>query len=233
MTMTWPRLYLFAGGQTEQTFADTALKPHLAKFSVDMRKPRLIAHARKKRKVHRGGGRNFTAIQNDIKRSLDEYPNNNIFFTTMIDLYGLPNNFPGLKESKEIRHIPHERVEKLEKSWFEETKDNRFIPFIQLHEFETYLFADLSLFDLFFDEAPGKTSSLRKVLAQAKSPELINDGQHTAPSKRIIKQFPEYQYLKSTVGPQMAELIGLEKIRAECPHLNTWLEQLEGLGTKQ
>ena len=82
MTMTWPRLYLFAEGQTEQTFADTILKPHLANFSVDMRKPRLIAHARKKRKVHRGGGRNFTAIQNDIKRSLDEYPNNNIFFTT-------------------------------------------------------------------------------------------------------------------------------------------------------
>ena len=37
------RLYLFAEGQTEQTFADTVLKPHLAKFGVYMPNPVLIA----------------------------------------------------------------------------------------------------------------------------------------------------------------------------------------------
>ena len=232
MTMTWPRLYLFAEGQTEQTFANTVLKPHLAQFGVYMHNPCLIAHARKKRKVHRGGGSNFIAMQNDIRRFLSKDSNNDVFFTTMIDLYGLPNNFPGLKESEEIRHIPYERVENLEKVWFEETGDNRFIPFIQLHEFETYLFVNLSLLDQFFDKAKRKISTLQKDLQQAGCPELINDGQHTAPSKRIIEQFPEYDDLKPTVGPQMAELIGLERIRTACPHFNTWLEQLEGLGTK-
>ena len=59
------RLRFFVEGQTEQTFADTVLKPHLAHFGVYMQKPVLFAHARKKRRIHRGGGRNFTAMQND------------------------------------------------------------------------------------------------------------------------------------------------------------------------
>src|SRR5205085_12516159 len=50
------RLYLFAEGTTEQTFADTVLKPHLASLGVYLHRPVLIAHARKKGKVHRGGG---------------------------------------------------------------------------------------------------------------------------------------------------------------------------------
>ena len=36
------RLYLFAEGQTEQTFADTVLKSHLANFGVYMHKSVLI-----------------------------------------------------------------------------------------------------------------------------------------------------------------------------------------------
>lgn len=30
------RLYLFAEGQTDQTFADTLIKPHLAQYEVYM-----------------------------------------------------------------------------------------------------------------------------------------------------------------------------------------------------
>ncbi len=42
------RLYLFAEGQTEQTFASTVLVPHLARFGVYLHPPVLVAHARKK-----------------------------------------------------------------------------------------------------------------------------------------------------------------------------------------
>lgn len=45
------RLYLFAEGLTEQTFADTVLKPHLANFGVYMQKPTLIAHSRRRGSV--------------------------------------------------------------------------------------------------------------------------------------------------------------------------------------
>ena len=42
------RLHFFVEGPTEQTFADTLLKRHLANFGVYMQKPVLITHARRK-----------------------------------------------------------------------------------------------------------------------------------------------------------------------------------------
>ncbi len=169
------RLSLFVEGLTEQTFADTVLKPHLANFGVYMQKPTLIAHSRRRGRIHRGGGRNFPAMQNDINCRLKQ-----------------------------------ESV-------------------IQLHEFEAYLFCDVSLFAFFFDNADSQISALHDV----QPPERIDDGQHTAPSKRIIAQFPEYESSKTTVGPQMAEQIGLENICSKCPHFKAWVERLEKLGAPE
>ncbi len=75
------RLHLFAEGQTEQTFANTVLKRHLENFGVYMQKPTLIAHARRKGKIHRGGGRNFRAMQDDINRRRKQEPGRDVFFT--------------------------------------------------------------------------------------------------------------------------------------------------------
>ena len=97
------RLYLFAEGQTEQTFADTVLKSHLANYGVYMHRPVLIAHARKKGRLHKGGGRNFTVMQNEIIRLLKQETAKNVFFTTMIDLlHALHANFsrPGTETLK-------------------------------------------------------------------------------------------------------------------------------------
>ena len=226
------RLYLFAEGQTEQTFADTVLKPHLANCGVYLRGSILIAHARKKGRVHRGGGKNFTAMQNDILRFLKQDSGSDVFFTTMIDLYALHKNFPGLQEAEQLRYDPYKRVEALERSWLDETGDERFIPFIQLHEFEAYLFSDVSQFSFFFDNADSQISGLQRIVDSVQSPELINDGQQTAPSKRINGQFSEYETSKTRVGPQMAERIGLENIRSKCPHFETWIERLEKLGAE-
>ena len=80
-------LNLFAEGQTEQTFADTVLKPHLAQHGVYMdtglHRTILIANAYKKGKIHRGGGRNFDAMQRDIVCSLKQNPAHDVFFTSM------------------------------------------------------------------------------------------------------------------------------------------------------
>lgn len=226
------RLYLFAEGSTEQTFANTVLKPHLANFGVYMDKPVLIAHARKKGKVHRGGGRNFEAMQKDINCFLKQESGNDVFFTTMIDLYAIHAKFPGIEEAEKLRSDPYKRVAFLERAWRDKTGDRRFIPFIQLHEFEAYLFCDVSKFAFFFDNADKQISALQST-AGIQYPERIDDGQHTAPSKRIIAKFPEYEDSKTTVGPQMAEWIGLENIRSKCPHFKEWIERLERLGQKR
>ncbi len=169
-------------------------------------------------------------MQNDIARRLKEDSGKDVFFTTMIDLYALHANFPGLEEAEKLRMDPYQRVEALEQSWLDKTGDSRFIPFIQLHEFEAYLFSDVSRLALFFDNPSSGIAPLRRIVDGVQSPEQIDDGQHTAPSKRIIEQFPEYDDLKPTVGPQAAESIGLENIRSKSPHFKKWIERLEKLG---
>lgn len=79
-----PRLYLFAEGATELTFADTVLKRHLANVGVYLHPPVLIAHAKKKGRVHRGGGRKYVPMKNDILRFLAQEKGGDVFFTTMI-----------------------------------------------------------------------------------------------------------------------------------------------------
>ncbi|MDD1414306.1 DUF4276 family protein [Dolichospermum sp. ST_con] len=226
------RLYLFAEGQTEQTFSSIILHPHLAQYQVFMHHPRLIAHGRKKGKTNRGGSGygDYQPMKDDILRSLAEDKNTDAFFTTMIDLYAIHHNFPGLDEAEIMRQNPMKRVEFLEKGFADDIVDPRFIPYIQLHEYEAYLFSDPTCFESFYDNCLDKVAILKADADKNETPELINDSKETAPSKRIIAQFPDYKRAKSTVGPLLAESIGLEVIRNKCPHFNSWLSRLELLG---
>jgi hypothetical protein len=224
------RLYLFAEGQTEQTFADNVLKPHPANVGVYLQAAILIAHARKKGIALRGGGRKYVRMRNDILRFLAQEKSGDVFFTTMIDLYAIHADFPGLDQAEALRHSPRDRVESLERSFADDIGDCRFKPYIQLHEYEAYLFSDPIWFGFFYDNHAREIAALQAITEQYSSPELINDGQHTAPSKRIITQFSDYMGAKAVVGPQVAELIGLETIRQKCPHFARWLSQIENLG---
>ena len=223
------RLYVFAEGQTGQTFADTILATHLAAHGVYIQGVVLVAHARKRGRTHRGGGRDYGAMKRDIVRFTRQESGGDVFFTTMIDLYALHNDFPGRWESEALRHLPYDRVAFLEKSWGEDVGDARFIPYIQLHEFEACLFAKPSEFALFYEREPQGLRRLESIVAGQDNPELINDGVETAPSKRLLDIFPDYE--KAVVGPMVAELIGLELIRAKCRHFHEWLTRLERLGS--
>jgi hypothetical protein len=223
------RLYLFAEGQTEQTFADTMLKEHLASRRVYLHHPILIAHAKKKGHVHRGGGRKYLPMKNDILRMLAQEKAQDVFFTTMIDLYGIHSEFPGLPEAEKLRRSPEKRVAFLEQAFLADIGDPRFIPYIQLHEYEACLYSDPSRFGAFYDHQPKQIAALQAIADGCSTPELIDDGPQSAPSKRIVAQFPDYEDAKSVLGPQVAELIGLDVIRAKCPHFNGWLSRLETL----
>jgi hypothetical protein len=223
------RLYLFAEGQTEQTFASEVLTPHLALRGVFLQPPILIAHARRGGRVHRGGGRSYAPMRDDILRFTKQERSRDVFFTTMIDLYAIHAQFPGLDEAEKLRHLPRERVAHLERAFLNDVNDPRFIPYIQLHEFEAYLFCDPSALKLFYEDRDHDIVSLCEISTSYDSPELINDGQDTAPSKRIIQALPPYKGAKAVQGPQAAALIGLDGIRSKCPHFHDWLSRLESL----
>jgi hypothetical protein len=88
----------------------------------------------------------------------------------------------------------------------------------------------VSSFWYFYDHHEKQIAALNAIAEGHATPELIDDGQHSAPSKRIIAEFPDYEDAKPAIGPQVAELIGLEVIRGKCPHFAAWLSRLEQLG---
>ncbi len=198
-------------------------------MKVYLHNPILIAHARKKGKVHRGGGRNYEPMKNDIQRFISQEKGGDVFFTTMIDLYAIHAKFPGLADAEKLRHMPEKRVEFLEERFAEDIGDSRLVPYIQLHEYEAYLFADPTCFRYFYDHHEKQIAALQAIAKGHATPELIDDGQHSAPSKRIISELPAYEDAKSVEGPQVAQLIGLDAIRSKCPHFAAWLSSLEKL----
>ena len=76
-------------------------------------------------------------------------------------------------------------------------------------------------------------ANLATMAGEFASPEEIDDGRETAPSKRIIKEIPGYEDLKNPAGLVIAMEIGLEIIRKSCPHFNHWLSKLEKLSEKE
>jgi len=223
------RLYLFAEGQTEQTFATNVLRPHLWEFGVYLQAAILVAHGKKKGVVHRGGGRRYSPMKNDILRFTAQERAADVFFTTMIDLYAIATEFPGWDEAEKLRRSPEKRVEALEQAFADDIDDPRFVPYIQLHEYEAYLFSDPEKFSFFYSQQATAIAALKAIVEKETTPELINDGTHTAPSKRIIAVLPDYEGAKTVVGPKVAELIGLDVIRGKCPHFAAWLSRLEQL----
>lgn len=93
----------------------------------------------------------------DIVRFLKQEKGANVFFTTMIDLYAIAPELPGLAQAEPLRPNPIERVEFLETSFAADIDDRRFIPYIQLHEYEAYLFSNPIFYKLF----PQKMSNLK------------------------------------------------------------------------
>ncbi len=91
------------------------------------------------------------------------------------------------------------------------------------------MFCRPSAFSVFFEGCSKEVERLETVVEEYQSPELIDDGEQTAPSKRIIDIFPDYGGAKSAAGPQIAEEIGLETVRRLCPHFHAWLTKLEQL----
>jgi len=89
------------------------------------------------------------------------------------------------------------------------------------------LFSAPHAFGGWFDKA-GVVAALTSVRAQFASPEHINDGRDTAPSKRILELCDDYD--KVMHGSLIALDIGLDAIRKECPRFDAWVQRLEALG---
>jgi Domain of unknown function (DUF4276) len=222
-------LYVFCEGTTEQGFCNQILAPHIFPNHDGIVHTLKTVNNKHHDAEYRGGLLKYASFKRGIENELKRHRARNVYFTTLIDLYGLPGDFPGKADHVRDANNPAPYVEALEAAFGREIGNRRFIPHLQLHEFETMLFANLDAFRQVFEKRNRELAALKKVVDAYPSIEHINDGASTAPSKRIIALFPEYEVLKSSAGPTLARLIGLAAIRAKCPHFNKWVLNLESL----
>ena len=218
-------LHILVEGQTEEGFVKDVLTPHLLPLRIY---PRAILIG--KRKNYRGGGGNsYARIALDINGQLRQNNKRDDFYlTTMLDLYALPTDFPQFDQARKIRD-PRQRVRFLEQKLAKAHPDRRFLPYLQLHEFESLPFADLTVFESEFPDAGTAIQHLANQLKYEANndPELLNDRPATAPSKRLLKQLADYD--KTLHGPMLTYLIGLSTLRMRCLHFGAWLTKLESL----
>jgi hypothetical protein len=105
----------------------------------------------------------------------------------------------------------------------------RFLPYLQLHEYEGLLFSDP---DAFADGISQShlTPQFRAIRQSFPTPEDIDDGPDTAPSKRVLRLCPSYT--KILDGTRAASAVGIVVMRHECPHFRDWVERLMQLGAQ-
>lgn len=222
------RLHVLAEGQTEEAFVNQVLAPHLAGYGV-VTDVRCVTTRRDRHRldiVHRGGLGSYGKLQRDLQRWMAE--DRDAVFTMMVDLYALPRDFPGFEDAARIAD-PYTRVRHLEQALATHIGQQRLIPYIQLHEFEALLLSDPEKFDWQYIEHDRAITRLMELASRFDSPELIDDGEATAPSKRIIAEIPEYKHQKTTAGPLIAGRIGIQTMRDRCPHFAEWVAKLEAL----
>ena len=219
------RLNMIVEGQTEETFARDVLTPHLARREVYV-SARCVETGRRRGRHWRGGLRDYARPRRDIQSWLKEDQNSDARFTTMFDVYALPCEFPGFDQASGLPDA-YRRVELLEQRLANDIGDWRFLPYLQLHEFEALLFADPAKFAVFYPGRDAHVAALTEVAAAFATPELIDDGDTTAPSKRILEEFSDYE--KIAAGVEIAQAVGLEAMRTQCPHFAAWLSALEAL----
>lgn len=223
--MTHVTLNFVVEGQSEETFVNEILRPHLAQCGV-WAFARRVQTSRSACRIAKGGLSSFAKLRRDIEHWMKEDRRAHVYFTTMVDLYAYPTDAPSFVPSLKLQ--PYDRVTQLEKGLAEALAEpRRFIPYIQLHEFETLLFSDLDAWTQIYPEDRAGVARLKNEVRDFANIELINDNPNTAPSKRILKHITDYE--KPVFGTLLALEIGLASIRSQCLHFDEWLTQLETL----
>jgi hypothetical protein len=220
------RLYVVVEGQTEEAFVKHILAPHLFAHDV-LAVPKIVTTRRDRitgRILGRGGG-HWTHWRKDIRRFFLD-GSADARFSTLFDLYGLPDDFPRLAEHATCTDTL-QRVALLEQAIADDLDDYRLVPYIQRHEFEALVLAGLDQLRSILDaqDLGGLDALSREVGGTA--PEDVDDGAHTAPSKRLFRHIPSYQ--KTVHGPLVVDGVGLARLRAACPRLDGWIQRLEQL----
>ena len=222
-------LNIFCEGATEQGFCKQVLSPHLFPSGDGVIHTLAVGEKDHHHLYGLGGRTKYARVRKFILNTIKQRAKKNVYFSTLFDVYGLPNDFPGKGVNVRDAANPTRYAAALEMAFQDDINCFHFIAHLQLHEYETMLFADPEGFRISFENCAAEIQRLKEISSSEPTIEHINDGRDSAPSKRIIAVIPEYDGRKASAGPDIAEYIGVATIRAKCPHFDRWITRLETL----
>ena len=128
-------------GETEAEFCKTILQPYFKPKEIFIKNP-LIERSN-------GGIVAWKILKKQIENHLQQ--DKNTFVTTLIDYYGIKasHNYPNWEDIGQTQDVAKNgKIDVLEnamKNDISASLRDRFIPYVQLHEFESLLFVDLNV----------------------------------------------------------------------------------------
>lgn len=214
------RLVIIVEGDAEESFINNVLSPYFNSIGIyNYIQCYKIKHSN-------GGLSKYSHLKKDIVNTLYE---NDVVVSTLVDFYRIPSDFPGYNES--LSYDKHsDQVNYLEskiKEDIELTQNRVFenlVPYIQLHEFETFIFSDIMGVDALFDQSEYDRREFINITRQYENPEDINNGVNTAPSVRLKKIIKGYD--KVLFGIEIIQNLGVDLILEKCPRFNSWIQNL-------
>ncbi len=212
------RLFIVVEGQSEEEFVKELMTPFFIKNGIYSIQVSLIHTS----KGHKGGFVNYEHLKNDLFKLLKSQ-GQDIIVTTFVDFFRCPE-LPGQVDINSLKSN-YEKVKAMEENIAKDINDRRFIPYIQLHEFEALLFSSVAGFEKYFDV--NITKEIQSILDSFQNPEEINSSPETAPSKRLLRLIPKYD--KVFFGNSIALEIGMDTIMEKCPRFRNWVNILIGL----
>ena len=203
------RLAISVEGPTEAEFVTTVLAAHLRGRDVEAT-PILV------------GGRGGNVTVELLARHMASLFRSFDCVTSLVDLYGFRTR------DNPTAEVLEQRIDVAIRKRIGRRYDRtRVFAYVQRHEFEGLLFSDTSAFKDLGVVPPGALKDLRRVRCSFETPEDID--RNDPPARRIKEAIPRYH--KRLHGPLLAEAIGLEPMRSECPRFGKWLSTVESLGS--
>lgn len=211
------RIEIIVEGQTEQEFISSILAPYLYDHGIMPVTPICIRTSA----TGRGGFTNYNHLKNDVLRALSSR-DPDLVVSMFVDYFRVPQkHMPGynlwMNEQNHFR-----QVEMMEAEIGKDIADRRFVPYIQMHEFEALLFSSAAGVRKYWTLE--KCQKMDNIIAAFDNPECINTSPEGAPSKRLLEISPDYQ--KTLDGNIFALEIGIDKILAQCPRFASWVQEL-------
>ncbi len=218
------RVCVVVEGATEESFVKKVLAPAFWAQEIFLN-PIIIG-----RPGHKGGNTNYQRVSRDVVLYLKQ--DQTAYCSMMLDFYGLGESFPGtpapanLTNVETVRHIEDAVKADICNAVPGLQAELRFLPYLQLHEFEALLFSDPTAFANGISR-PDLAAGFQQVRDGFETPEDIDDSPDTAPSKRILAAVPKYK--KVIQGSLAAQSVGIDRMKEECPHFAGWLDEIAAL----